>query len=97
MPRGGKGRTDAHGAPPAMAGASALDEPALGVAIELADEALRGLSLSRQRYASLVSMLYEGVYQRMPYAQLLDFARLSAWEMLRESGQPPVAEYRRAG
>jgi hypothetical protein len=61
-----------------------IDEEALGVAIEMADEALRGSWLPRRGYAALVALLYEGVHQRMPYAQLLDFARLTAADMARE-------------
>lgn len=71
MPRGGNGETDV----------SALDEGALCVAIELADEAMRGLSLPRQRYAALVAMLYAGVCQRTSYVHLLDSARSSATKM----------------
>lgn len=86
MPRGGKGETGADAARPMMAGALALDESVLDeaglcVAIEMADEAMRGLSLPRQRYASLVAMLYTGVCQRMSYAVLLDSARSSAAKM----------------
>lgn len=61
-----------------------IDEEALGVAIEMADEALRGSWLPRRGYAALVALLYEGVEQRMPYAQLLDFARLTAVDMARQ-------------
>lgn len=61
-----------------------IDEEALGVAIEMADEALRGSWLPRRGYAALVALLYEGVEQGMPYAQLLDFARLTAARMARE-------------
>lgn len=83
-------------------GASTLDEEALGIAIEMADEALRGSWLPRRRYAALVALLYEGVHQRMPYAQLLDFARLAAADMAseRELAAPvasPGEAYRQVG
>jgi transcriptional regulator with XRE-family HTH domain len=86
------------------ADAATLDAESLGIAIEMADEALRGSWLPRRRYAALVALLYEGVYQRMPYAQLLDFARLTASDMARERETtdaatiPAAAEgYRQAG
>lgn len=80
--------------------ASTLDEEALGIAIEMADEALRGSWLPRRRYAALVALLYEGVHQRMPYAQLLDFARLTAADMAREreaAADDSKETYRQAG
>lgn len=86
------------------AGAATLDAELLGIAIEMADEALRGSWLPRRRYAALVALLYEGVHQRMPYAQLLDFARLTASDMARERETADVATipaaaeaYRQAG
>ena len=69
-----------------------IDEEALGVAIEMADEALRGSWLPRRGYAGLVALLYEGVHQRMPYAQLLDFARLTAADMVRERDLADAAQ-----
>jgi len=50
----------------------------LSVAIELADQALRGTSLKRTAYARLLCELYEGVRMRMPYRELLEFARATA-------------------
>jgi hypothetical protein len=88
MPRGGNRGTGADFLRLQTAGAFALDESALCVAIEMADEAIRMLSLPRQRYASLVAMLYDGVCQRMSYAHLLDFARSWAREM---ADEPEVA------
>ncbi len=86
------------------AGVSTVDEEALGIAIEMADEALRGSWLPRRRYAALVALLYEGVHRRMPYAQLLDFARLTAADMAREREvaevpaiPAPGCDYQRAG
>jgi hypothetical protein len=56
----------------------APDAGMLSVAIELADLALRGLTLTRSAYAGLLSDLYEGVRMRMPYRELMDFARATA-------------------
>lgn len=56
----------------------APDAGMLSVAIELADQALRGLSLTRSAYAGLLSDLYEGVRMRMPYRELIGFARATA-------------------
>lgn len=58
--------------------AGSPDAGILSVAIELADQALRGLSLTRSAYADLLSELYVGVRMRMPYRELLDFARTTA-------------------
>jgi len=81
-----------------MAGALALDEAALSVAIEMADEAMRAGPLPRHRYASLVAMLYTGVCQRMSYAHLLDFARSWAAEQAAlEAAEAPPDEMRMAG
>lgn len=60
-----------------VAGA-ALDEASLSVAIELADQALAGISLPRSAYTALLSDLYQGVRMRMPYRELMDFARATA-------------------
>jgi hypothetical protein len=63
--------------------AGALDPTTLSVAIELADQAMRGLSMPRSAYATLLSDLYEGVAMRMPFRQLLDFARATAMNSVR--------------
>lgn len=67
-----RGHDRDHGA------ADAPDAGLLSVAIELAELALRGLSLTRSAYAGLLSDLYEGVRMRMPYRELMDFARATA-------------------
>jgi hypothetical protein len=69
-------REHAHDASGDAAGTP--DVGILSVAIELADQALRGLSLTRGAYAELLSELYVGVRMRMPYRELLDFARTTA-------------------
>lgn len=76
-----------------------IDEESLGIAIEMADAGMRGLWLPRRRYAGLVAMLYEGVCKGMPYAQLLDFSRLTAAGMARETPVDAMAaeDYRQAG
>lgn len=50
----------------------------LSIALELADEALEGLWLPRKKYAELVALIYEGLTQGLPYAEILDFARPAA-------------------
>jgi hypothetical protein len=74
-------------------GQGAADAPDVGilsVAIELADQALRGLSLPRVAYAGLLSELYEGVRMRMPYRELLGFARTTALRAQHEAASPDV-------
>jgi hypothetical protein len=66
------------------------DPGILSVAIELADHALRGLSLPRSAYAGLLSDLYEGVRMRMPYRELMDFARATALCAQDGAGMPAV-------
>lgn len=68
----------------------AVDAPDVGtlsVAIELADHALCGSSLARSAYAALVSDLYAGVRMRMPYRELLDFARATVACAARDAGE----------
>lgn len=77
--------------------AAAPDAGILSVAIELVDQALRGLSLPRSAYAGLLSDLYEGVRMRMPYRELMDFARATALHETHEAAAvdgaraPPIA------
>lgn len=52
----------------------------LTIAIELADEALRGLWLPRSGYAELVALVYNALMQGLPYAAILDIARPAAKE-----------------
>lgn len=66
--------------------AAAPDVGILSVAIELADQSLHGLSLPRGAYAGLLSDLYEGVRLRMPYRELMDFARATALHAAQEAG-----------
>lgn len=71
---------------------SAPDAGSLSVAIELADQGLRGLSLPRSDYARLVADLYEGVRMRMPYRELMEFARATALcAARRRDGEPDGA------
>jgi len=58
-----------------------LDGDTLSVALELADQALRGHELARSDYASLVSLMYEGVVQGLPYPMLLAFVRGKAGDL----------------
>lgn len=62
------------------AGVSSQDLSAehLSIALELADEALRGLWLPRRGYAELVALVYDALTQGMPYAAILDIARPAA-------------------
>jgi hypothetical protein len=52
----------------------------LTIALELADEALRGLWLPRRGYAELVALVYDALTQGLPYAAILDIARPAARE-----------------
>lgn len=57
---------------------------ALMVATELADEALRGLWLPKHRYFDLVALIYDGVTQGLPFAEIIDFARPAAGKLAKE-------------
>lgn len=50
----------------------------LKVALQLVAEALTGKSLPPEKYAELVSLVYEGLAEGLPEAQILRFARLAA-------------------
>lgn len=50
----------------------------LKVALRLVAEALTGKSLPPEKYAELVSLVYEGLAEGLPEAQILRFARLAA-------------------
>lgn len=50
----------------------------LSMAIQLAAEALEGKSLPPEKHAELVSLVYEGLLEGLPQAQILRFARLAA-------------------
>jgi len=50
----------------------------LTIALELADEALRGLWLPRRGYAELVALVYAALTQGLPYAEILEIARPAA-------------------
>ena len=67
-------------APPPSYGAPSQDLSAdtLSIALELADEALRGLWLPRRGYAELVALVYDALSQGLPYGAILDFARPAA-------------------
>lgn len=82
------------------------DAGILAVAIELADEALRGLDLTHSAYGGVLSDVCEGVRMRMPYRELMDFARATAMRAAHEPGardagdmpaSPDIARRRAAG
>ena len=52
----------------------------LSIALELADEALRGLWLPRRQYAELVdeALVYAALMQGLPFARVLEMARPAA-------------------
>lgn len=56
----------------------------LSIAVELADEALKGLWLPRNRYYELVALIYDGLTQGLPYAEIIDFARPAATKLAKE-------------
>lgn len=56
----------------------------LSIAVELADEALKGLWLPRNRYYDLVALIYDGLTQGLPYAEIIDFARPAATKLAKE-------------
>lgn len=51
----------------------AVSDENLTIALELADKALGGGYLPRPRYARLVRLLYEGITQGLPVADVLQF------------------------
>lgn len=68
-----------YGEPPPPAGPSQdLSTEHLTIALELADEALRGLWLPRQQYAELVRLIYAALMQGLPLARVLEIARPAA-------------------
>lgn len=58
----------------------------LMVATELADEALRGLWLPRNRYFDLVALIYDALEKGLPYAEIIAFARPAAKDMAGAGG-----------
>lgn len=58
-----------------------LSDEALTIALELADKALGGGYLPRPRYAKLVRLLYEGITQGLPFAQVLQFGQKASAAM----------------
>lgn len=54
---------------------------ALMIAADLADEALQGLWLPKNRYFDLVALIHDGITRGLPYAQILEFARPAAREL----------------
>ena len=67
-----------------------LDREALGVAIEVADEAIAGRRMPRARYAELIAQLYEALAGGWPVGGLVGYARATADELLREDGGKPA-------
>lgn len=55
-----------------------VQQEALTMAIQLAAEALTGKYLPPDRYAELVGLIYEGLVDGLPEAQILRFARIAA-------------------
>lgn len=65
----------------AHAPSQVLSDEALTIALELADKALGGGYLPRPRYAKLVRLLYEGITQGLPFAQVLQFGQKASAAM----------------
>lgn len=61
-----------------------LSGEALMVSHELAEEALRGLWLPKHRFFDLAALIYAGVTQGLPYAEIIDFARSEASKLAKE-------------
>ena len=80
----GQGREKVSEAP--GAGSHQLSDEHLSIALELADRAIGVGWLPRPRYAQLVRLLYEGITQGLPMAQIEQFAR-SAAKSLAEGGR----------
>jgi hypothetical protein len=66
-----------------------LDRDALGVAIEIADEAIAGRRMSRAQYAELLAQVYEALQEGWPIGGLVPYARALADEMTRSEAKPP--------
>lgn len=66
-----------------------LDRDALGVAIEIADEAIAGRRMSRAQYAELLAQVYEALQDGWPVGGLVPYARALAEEMMRTAAKPP--------
>lgn len=60
-----------------------LDRCALGIAIELADEAVARRHMARADYAELLAQLYEAVRDGWPVGSLVPHARAVADELAR--------------
>jgi hypothetical protein len=57
---------------------------ALTIAVELADEALRGLWLPKRHYFDLVALIYDGITKGLPYAEIIEFTRPVASKLANE-------------
>lgn len=71
-----------------------LDRGALGIAIELADEAVARRHMARADYAELLAQLYEAVRDGWPIGSLVPHARAVADELAKRSERrwlPPPA------
>jgi hypothetical protein len=75
---------------PANTERAVLDAQTLGVAIELVDQAVDGADLPLWGYAELVSQLYDGVTEGLPYTALRDFARDRAAAIMVAASQSRV-------
>lgn len=58
-------------------GSQPLRLEGLTIAIQLAAEALEGKYLPPDKYAELVSLIYEGLEEGLPEATILRFARIA--------------------
>lgn len=64
-----------------------LQRETLGIAIELADEAVAGRRLARAQYAALVAELYEALLDGWPIGALVAHARGIADEHIQDSAR----------
>ena len=71
-----------------------LDREMLGVAIEVADEAIAGRRMPRAQYTELIAQLYEALVEGWPVGGLVAYARATADEIARAGGTQAPAELR---
>jgi len=67
----------------------ALDAGMLMASHELAEEAIRGMWLPKNQFFKLVSMVYASLAQSVPYAEIIDFARLEALKLAGQRASEP--------
>ncbi|MFZ5539368.1 MAG: helix-turn-helix domain-containing protein [Pseudomonadota bacterium] len=90
----GPSRLDDLNCDPQHSESQNLSAEHLSIALELADEALRGRWLPRRRYADLVLLIYQALTEGLPYAEILDFARPAAQTLGKEQSneEPRLGE-----